>query len=48
MRAGADVKTSLVDKERIIEAVTPSFEAGRDAVMVTISSGVSGTHNQAL
>lgn len=46
--AGADVKTSLVDKERIISAVTASAEAGRDIVMVTISSGISGTYNQAV
>lgn len=46
--AGADVKTSLIGKERIIEAVTPSAEAGRDIVMLTISSGISGTYNQAI
>ena len=46
--AGADVKTSLVSKERIIEAVTPSAKAGRDIIMVTISSGISGTYNQAI
>ena len=46
--AGAEVKTSLVDKERIIAAVTPSAEAGKDIVMVTISSGISGTYNQAI
>lgn len=48
LRAGADIKTSLVDKQRIIDAVTPTFEEGRDAVMVTISAGISGTHFQAL
>ncbi len=48
MRAGAEVKTSLVSAERIMEAVTPSLEAGRDAVLVTISSGVSGTYAQAV
>ncbi|MBD5632427.1 MAG: DegV family protein [Clostridia bacterium] len=48
LRAGADIKTSLVDKQRIIDAVTPSFEQGRDAIIVTISSGISGTHFQAL
>ena len=45
---GASVTTSLVTKERIIEAVTPSLEAGRDALMITIASGISGTHAQAL
>lgn len=48
MRAGADAKTSLVSAERIVEAVTPSMEAGKDVVFVTISSGISGTYNQAL
>lgn len=46
--SGADVKTSLVGKERIIEAVSASAKAGKDIVMVTISSGISGTYNQAL
>lgn len=48
LAAGADIKTSLVDKERIIDAVTPSAQAGKDIVMVTISSGISGTYNQAI
>lgn len=47
LAGGAEVKTSLVDKERIIEAVTPTLEAGRDALMITIASGISGTHVQA-
>jgi len=48
MRAGADIKTSLISADRIIDAVSPSMEAGRDAVLVTISSGISGTYQQAL
>lgn len=48
LRAGADIKTSLVDAQRIIDAVTPAFAEGRDAVLVTISAGISGTYNQAL
>ena len=48
LAAGADIKTSLVDKERIIDAVTASAKEGRDIVMVTISSGISGTYNQAI
>lgn len=47
MRAGADVRTSLVNSDRIMQAVAPSLEAGRDVVFVTISSGVSGTYAQA-
>ena len=46
--AGADIKTSLVGKESIIEAVTPSAKAGNDIIMVTLSSGISGTYNQAV
>lgn len=47
MRAGADVKTSLLTKDAFIEAVTPSLKAGRDVVIMTISSGISGTYQQA-
>ena len=46
--AGAEVKTSLVDKQRIIDAVTASAKAGKDIVMLTIASGISGTYNQAI
>lgn len=48
LRGGADIKTSLVDEQRIIEAVTPVMQSGRDAVLITISSGISGTYNQAI
>ena len=48
MSAGAEIKTSLVSEARIIEAVTPSMEQGKDVLLVTISSGISGTYNQAL
>lgn len=47
MRAGAEAKTSLIGEERFIEAVTPSLEAGRDVVILTIASGISGTFRQA-
>ena len=48
MRGGADVKTSLVGEQRIIDAVKPCMQAGSDVVFVTISSGISGTYAQAL
>lgn len=48
MREGADVKTSLVGTERIVEAVTPAMENGRDAMIITITSGMSGTYNEAI
>lgn len=48
MRAGADVKTSLVGAETIIQAIEPSLKAGNDVFLVVISSGISGTYQQAL
>ena len=48
MRGGADTKTTLVNAEKIIAAVTPAMEAGRDVLFVTISSNISGTYNQAI
>lgn len=48
MREDADVKTSLIVEERFIEAIAPTLEAGKDALLITIASGVSGTYNQAL
>ncbi|MGN0817394.1 MAG: DegV family protein [Candidatus Coproplasma sp.] len=47
MRAGSDTRTSLINADKFIAAVTPSMEAGKDVLFVTISSGVSGTYNQA-
>lgn len=47
LSAGLEAKTSLIDKQRIIDAVTPTMQQGRDAVMITISAGISGTFNQA-
>lgn len=48
MRENADVKTSLIVEERFVEALTPTLEAGKDALLITIASGISGTYNQAL
>lgn len=48
MRAGAEVKTSLVNKDKIIEAVSPVLESGKDVLFVTISANVSGTYAQAV
>ncbi len=47
MRNGADVKTSLLSTETFIEALTPTLAAGKDALLITISSGISGTYAQA-
>lgn len=48
VRAGADVKSSLVSEDNFIEAVTPSLQNGKDVLILTIASGISGTHQQAL
>lgn len=48
MAAGAEIKTSLIGEDRIIEAVTPSMEQGKDVLLITIATGISGTHAQAL
>lgn len=46
VREGADVKTSLIGKQKIIDAVTPSLENGKDVLITFISSGISGSYNQ--
>lgn len=46
VRAGADVKTSLISTQKIIDAVIPSLENGKDVLLTFISSGISGTYNQ--
>ena len=45
---GADVKTSLVCEDDFISAVTPSLQQGKDALIITITASLSGTHAQAL
>ena len=47
MRAGAEAKTSLLSAEVFEEALRPALEEGRDVLLFTISSGVSGTFAQA-
>ena len=47
MREDKSTKTTLVNAGKIIEAVTPSFEAGRNVLFVTMSSTISGTNAQA-
>ena len=48
MRAGLEAHTSLISESRFVEALTPSLEAGKDIVLITIASGISGTFQQAL
>ncbi len=47
MRAGAEVKTSLITADLFEEALRPTLREGRDALLFTISSGISGTFAQA-
>lgn len=47
MREDKNTKTTLVNAGKIIDAVTPRFEAGRDVLFVSLSSTISGTYNQA-
>ena len=47
MREGCETSTSLINSRRFLEAITPSLEAGRDVIISTISSGISGTYKQA-
>ena len=47
MRAGAEAKTSLLPAAAFEEALTPALEEGRDVLLFTLSSGVSGTFAQA-
>lgn len=48
MRNGSDVKTSLVGEQTIISALLPSLQEGKDVLLLTIASGISGTYQQAL
>lgn len=46
MREGAETKTTLVNADKITTAITPSLQAGRDVLLITIAEGISGTYNQ--
>lgn len=47
MSAGADVSTSLITQERFENEWEPTLKEGKDILMFTISSQVSGTNHQA-
>lgn len=47
MRAGKEMRTSLISEARIYETLSPVLEAGKDVFFVTIASGISGTYAQA-
>ena len=48
MRAGVEARTSLISETRFVEELTPALTAGKDALLITIASGISGTYQQAL
>ncbi len=47
MRAGLEAKTSLISEARFVEELSPSLKEGKDAVLIVIASGISGTYMQA-
>lgn len=48
LRSGGMVKTSLLGVGAIMDAFTPFLEMGADILYVTMSAGISGTHNAAV
>ncbi len=46
MREGAETKTTLVNADKITTAITPSLQAGREVILITIAEEISGTYNQ--
>ena len=48
MRAGADVRTTMVNVQTLLDAFEPELEAGRDVLFISISSALSGTFHAAL
>ena len=47
MREGCQTSTSLINAERFFGAIKPSLDDGRDVLITTLSSGISGTYKQA-
>ena len=47
MREGAEIQTSLINTQSFCDAILPSLKAGRDALLFTISAGISATFKQA-
>lgn len=48
MRAGSEVKTSMVNAGTFIERFKEALDAGRDVLYIGMSGGISGTANAAL
>jgi DegV family protein with EDD domain len=47
IRAGAEVKTSLINTQEFEDAFLPVLEAGEDLICFSISHGISGNYNAA-
>ncbi len=47
LRSGVEARTSLLNKQVFLDALTPTLEAGKDVFLVTMSSGISGTCREA-
>lgn len=47
LKSGADVKTSLVSEAQFTAVAEPLLEEGKDVLILTIASGISGTFQQA-
>jgi DegV family protein with EDD domain len=48
LREGKEVRTSLINEQQIIDAVSPALAEGKNVLFICISAKLSGTHNQAL
>lgn len=48
MRAGLEAHTSLIPEARFVEELSPTLEEGKDAVLITMASGISGSYQQAV
>lgn len=48
LESGKDIKTSLVCEDEFIKALSPSLEAGKDVMLITITESLSGTNAQAI
>ncbi|MGN1373119.1 MAG: DegV family protein [Candidatus Coproplasma sp.] len=48
MREGAETKTTLINADKFIDAITPVMQEGKDVLLFVITTKLSGTYNQAL
>ena len=48
IRAGAEIKTSLINTADFMDAFEPVLKEGKDVIYISLSKNISGTHNAAL